>query len=201
MSGLFKRLRKDEQGAAIVEFAFVLTPLLLFLFGGLDLGYQAYLRSVVQGALNDVARTGSLEAPSFACAGDSVEDKIGCAIKTRSDVVARDATYQITMRSYYDFSGIGRSEKLVTDYNSNGAYDAGDCFVDLNENGAFDASAGRDNIGGADDVVFYEVNLSMPRLFPIHRFLDVSPNYAIKATSAIRNQPYAVQKKPPTVCV
>jgi len=201
MSGLFKRLRKDEQGAAIVEFAFILTPLLLFLFGGLDLGYQAYLRSVVQGALNDVARTGSLEAPSFACAGDSVEDKIGCAIKTRSDVVARDATYQITMRSYYDFSGIGRSEKLVTDYNSNGAYDAGDCFVDLNENGAFDASAGRDNIGGADDVVFYEVNLSMPRLFPIHRFLDVSPNYAIKATSAIRNQPYAVQKKPPTVCV
>ena len=201
MSGLFKRLRKDEQGAAIVEFAFILTPLLLFLFGGLDLGYQAYLRSVVQGALNDVARTGSLEAPSFACAGDSVEDKIGCAIKTRSDVVARDATYQITMRSYYDFSGIGRSEKLVTDYNSNGAYDAGDCFVDLNENGAFDASAGRDNIGGADDVVFYEVNLSMPRLFPIHRFLDVSPYYAIKATSAIRNQPYAVQKKPPTVCV
>ena len=41
----------------------------------------------------------------------------------------------------------------------------------------------------------------MPRLFPIHRFLDVSPEYAITATSAIRNQPYAVQKVPPTVCV
>ena len=115
-------------------------------------------------------------------------------------MVARNATYQINMRSYYDFSSIGRSEKLVTDYNSNGQYDPGDCFIDLNENGAFDASAGRNNIGGADDVVFYEVNLSMPRLFPIHRFLDVSPNYSINATSAIRNQPYAVQKKPPTVC-
>ena len=44
MIGLFKRLRKEEQGAAIIEFAFVLTPLMLFLLGGLDLGYQAYLR-------------------------------------------------------------------------------------------------------------------------------------------------------------
>ena len=201
MTNMFKRIRGDQQGAAIVEFAVVLLPLLLFLMGGLDLGYQAYLQSVVQGALNDVSRTGSLEAPSFECTGDRVEDKIRCAIETRSNVVARNATYRINLRSFYDFSGIGRSEKLVDDHNLNGRYDPGDCFIDLNENLVFDESAGRDDkIGGADDVVFYEVNLSMPRLFPIHQLIDVSPNYEIVATSAIRSQPSAVQKSPPMVC-
>ena len=201
MIALLARLRRAQRGAAIVEFALVLVPLVLFLFGGLDLGYQAYLRSVVQGALNDVARSSSLEAPGISCSGETVEKKIDCAIRTRSDVVARNATYRISMTSFYDFSGIGRSEKLVSDNNRNGRYDAGDCFVDLNENGSFDEGAGRTGRGGADDVVFYKVELAMPRLFPIHRFLDVSPDYAITATSAIRNQPYAVQKVPPTVCV
>lgn len=201
MRGLAKRLRRSEDGAAIVEFALVLTPLMLFLLGGLDLGYQAYLRSMVQGALNDVARSGSIEGPAFSCAGETVEAQIGCAIQTRSDVIARNGTYQITMKNFYDFSGIGRSEKLITDYNANGNYDPGDCFVDLNENGSFDASAGRSGVGGADDVVFYEVRLSMPRLFPIHRFIEATPDYNIYATAAVRNQPYATQRVPPTVCV
>ena len=134
MIALLARLRRAQRGAAIVEFALVLVPLVLFLFGGLDLGYQAYLRSVVQGALNDVARSSSLEAPGIPCSGETVEKKIDCAIRTRSDVVARNATYRISMTSFYDFSGIGRSEKLVSDNNRNGRYDAGDCFVDLNEN-------------------------------------------------------------------
>lgn len=194
------RLRRDASGAALPEFAFILMPMLLLLLGGLDLGYQAYLRSVVQGALNDVARTGSIENPTLNCAGATMEDQIGCAIKTRSNVVARDATYTISMRNFYDFSGIGRSEKLVTDYNSNGRHDAGDCFVDLNENGQFDQNAGRLGVGGADDVVFYEVAVSMPRMFPMHKFLSVPENYDIRAQAAVRNQPYAQQRVPPTVC-
>ena len=196
-----RNLRREERGAAIVEFALVLTPMLLFILGGLDLGYQAYLRSVVQGALNDVARTGSLEGPVINCAGATVEEKIGCAIKQRSNVIARNATYTITTKNFYQFSGVGRSEKLITDYNANGKYDTGDCFVDLNGNGSFDASAGRSGLGGADDVVFYEVKLAMPRLFPIHKFIDATPNYQINATAAIRNQPYTRQKVPPTICV
>lgn len=195
------RLRRDEKGVTIVEFAMILTPLLVLIMGGLDLAYHAYLKSVVQGALNDVARAGSMEAPSFDCEGESVEAKIGCAIQRRSDVVARNATYSIEMRSFFDFSGVGRSEKLVTDYNGNGAYDAGDCFSDLNENGAFDASAGREGIGGADDVVFYRISLSMPRLFPLQRMIGLPDTYTINAETALRNQPYTRQRTPPTVCV
>lgn len=201
MTRLSRRLRRDTSGAAIVEFALVVMPMILFLVGGLDLGYQAYLRSVVQGALNDISRTGSLEGPVINCSGATVEAKIGCAIKARSDIVARNATYTITMKNFYDFSTIGRSEKLITDYNGNGQYDLGDCFVDLNQNGSFDPSAGRQGVGGADDVVFYEVRLTAPRLFPIHRLINTTPEYNIYATAAVRNQPYATQKVPPTICV
>ncbi|CCA89977.1 TadE/TadG family type IV pilus assembly protein [Novosphingobium sp. PP1Y] len=193
-------LRGDTQGVTIIEFALVLPPLLIIVIGGLDLGYQAYLQTVLQGALNDVARSGSMESPSFDCDGDTVEAKIGCAVQSRSDVIARDATYSIVMKSFYDFSGVGRSEKLITDYNGNGEYDDGDCYSDLNENGSFDEDAGKEGVGGADDVVFYQASLSMPRLFPMKGLLGWDDNYTITAEMALRNQPYSRQKTPPTVC-
>ncbi|MFN3551824.1 MAG: TadE/TadG family type IV pilus assembly protein [Novosphingobium meiothermophilum] len=194
-------LRENRKGAAATEFALVAAPLMATLLGCFDLGYQAYLRSVVQGALNDVARTASLEAPELNCTGTTVVAQVECAIKRRSDIVARKATYEVRIRNYFDFVGVGRSEKLVTDYNNNGRYDPGDCFIDLNENGAFDANAGREGVGSGDDVVFYEVTVRMPRLFPIHQFINTSPNYAIRGETAIRNQPYTRQRVPPTVCV
>ena len=198
--GLWKRCSTDVGGATAVEFAILAMPLMTVLLGCFDLGYQAYLRSVVQGALNDVARTASLEAPDLACDGPTLVAQVQCAIKRRSDVVATNATYEVEIKNYFDFAGIGRSEKLVTDYNKNGKYDTGDCFVDLNENGIFDADAGREGVGGADDVAFYQVTVRMPRLFPIHYFVSASPDYAISGETAIRNQPYARQKTPPTVC-
>lgn len=194
-------LRFDRTGAAATEFALVATPLMIALLGAFDLGYQAYLRSVVQGALNDVARTASLEAPELNCTGTTVVAQVACAIKRRSDIVARSATYEVRIRNYFDFAGVGRSEKLVTDYNGNGRYDPGDCFIDLNENRVFDTNAGREGVGSGDDVVFYEVTVRMPRLFPIHQFISASPNYAIRGETAIRNQPYTRQRVPPTACI
>ena len=196
-----RRLAQDSSGMAIVEFAIILVPLCIVLLGGLDLGYQSYVRSVMQGVLNDVARSGSMESPELGCADEkTTQDMVDCAIKKRVDVNARNATYKIETHNFYQFSGVGRSEKLVTDYNKNGKYDTGDCFEDLNENGQYDTDAGREGVGGADDVVFYDVTVTMPRMLPIAGFIGVSPEYNIHATAAIRNQPYARQKVPPTVC-
>src|SRR5690606_34947836 len=93
-------------------------------------------------------------------------------------------------------------EKLMTDINRNGRYDEadGDCFADLNENGEYDVDTGRAGIGGANDVVFYQATLTMPRLVPLHGFLGVPPTYHLSAETAVRNQPYAVQATPPVVC-
>jgi hypothetical protein len=194
-------LRSDRRGVSAVEFALVAPVLFTMIIGGLDLGYQAYARSVLQGALNDIARTGSLEGPDLHCAGETTEEKIACAVKNRSDSVARNATYNFDIKSYFEFSGAGRGEKIVTDYNSNGRYDEGDCFQDINVNGEFDAVGGREGIGGADDVVFYDVTLTMPRLLPMASLVGWSSEYEIRATTAVRNQPYARQSVPPTACV
>lgn len=198
---IVRSLRFDKVGAAALEFALVAPVLLTAIIGGMDLGYEAYARSVLQGALNDVSRKGSLEGPDLGCAGATVEARIACAVKKRSDAVARKATYDFDIRSYYEFTGVGRGEKLVTDYNNNGQYNPGDCFQDMNENGVFDAVAGRSGIGGADDIVFYDVTLTMPRLLPVASLLGWSDEYEIRATTAVRNQPYTRQKTPPTVCV
>jgi Flp pilus assembly protein TadG len=191
----------DKAGAAAVEFAMVAPVLITAIMGGMDLGYEAYTRSLLQGALNDIARTGSLEGPTLNCTGDTTEAQIECAVKKVSNAAARNAIYDFKIESYYEFSGVGRGEKLITDYNSNGQYDPGDCFQDLNENQAFDLTAGRQGIGGADDVVFYDVTMTMPRLLPVASLLGWSDEYEIRATTAIRNQPYTRQKTPPTVCV
>lgn len=200
IASAIRLFRADRSGATIVEFALVLPPMLMVIMGGIDLSYQAYVQSVLQGSLNDVARASSMEAPLLECEEGSLETRIGCAIRRRSDVVARRATYDIEVKSFYDFSGVGRSEKLVTDYNGNGRYNPGDCFADHNRNGTFDEDAGASGVGGADDVAFYKVDLSMPRLFPLQSLIGLSPNYELTAEAAIRNQPYARQATPPTVC-
>ncbi|MFT6474529.1 MAG: Flp pilus assembly protein TadG, partial [Qipengyuania sp.] len=76
MSGLrtsLHQLRDDERGATIVEFAFVVGPMLLLLMGGLELGYNSYVRSTMQGALNDAARTAAVEFPIINVPGSTVE--------------------------------------------------------------------------------------------------------------------------------
>jgi hypothetical protein len=106
------------------------------------------------------------------------------------------------MSNYYDFSGIGNPEKLMTDVNGNGQYDAadGDCFSDLNENGKYDTDTGRDGLGGANDVVFYQARIVMPRLLPVAQMLGFPANYDMTVSTAVRNQPYGTQKTPPVLC-
>ena len=53
------------------------------------------------------------------------------------------------IKNYYEFSGVGKPEKLTTDHNSNGQYDEddGDCWEDVNDNENYDLSAGRSRPG------------------------------------------------------
>ncbi len=66
--GSTRRAGRRQRGAAAVEFAMVLGPLLLILFGMIDWGYYLYLRAVVTNVAKAGARAGSLN-PSVAVAG------------------------------------------------------------------------------------------------------------------------------------
>jgi len=202
LPGLLRPLRADERGVTVVEFAIVAPVLVLLLVGGFDLAHQSYVRSVLQGALNDAARRAAVEDPAFVAAGDTLEERVSNLVIAQVEHLTPDATIEIDQRNFYDFSGIGNPEKLMTDVDENGQYDEedGDCFADLDEDGEYDTDTGREGIGGANDVVFYEATLRMPRLVPLDTILGVAPNYNLRAETAIRNQPYDVQRTPPVVC-
>jgi Flp pilus assembly protein TadG len=54
------RLRRGERGAAAVEFAMVLAPLMLLLMGTVDWGYYFFVRGVVTNAAREGARAGAI---------------------------------------------------------------------------------------------------------------------------------------------
>ena len=199
---LLARLAKDDRGVTAVEFALLLVPMLVLVLGGLDFGYQNYVRSVMQGALNDAARLASVEDPTFSASGDTVEEQIENGIRQIVGYVAVDAEINVTQRSYYEFSDIGNAEALMTDINGNGQFDEedGDCWEDSNLNGEFDLDSGTDGVGGGSDVVFYQAHVTMPRLLPIAKFVNVSPTIDMTLETAIRNQPYETQATPPVLC-
>ncbi|MGB5780021.1 MAG: TadE/TadG family type IV pilus assembly protein, partial [Allopontixanthobacter sediminis] len=90
------RLAHDTGGATIVEFAIVALPMLVLLMGGLDLAYQSYVRSVMQGALNDAARKAAVQDPTFTAAGATVEEKVANSITDITNSIAIGATILVT---------------------------------------------------------------------------------------------------------
>ena len=163
------RLRRNERGAAIVEFAFVAPAFLTLLMAGLDLGYREYLQSVIAGTVESVARKsavgGMTSAEVDAMIADRVKDVLPASARTNP------AAITITKKSYDNFSNIGNPEKITSDTVPVGSYNTGDCYEDANRNGVYDASGGSTGIGGAEDVIYYEVKVSFPRLFPMATLL------------------------------
>lgn len=195
-----KRLTPDQSGAALVEFSLVLAPLLVVVMGFMELGYQSYVRSVLQGSLNDVARLASVETPRFGDSSQPLETRIQNRLKQRMSPLVRSGTYEFDISNYKDFASVGRPEALVTDVNGNGQYDDGDCWKDTNPNGTFDLDGARSGVGGADDVVVYHVNLSAPHLLPVGKLIGVGSSFNAKAATMIRTQPYDQQIQAAVEC-
>ena len=195
-------LTADQKGGAIVEFAMIAPVMLLLLIGGLDMAHQSYVRTLLQGALNDAARKAAVEDPIFSSSGDTLEEKIEESVRRIVGSPAVGSEIKVTQESFFDFSSIGNPEKLMRDNNSNGAFDEseGDCYEDANINGEYDTDTGASGRGSANDVVFYTANVKMPRLFPTHAFMPVSPDVEMTIETAVRNQPYGERPTPPVIC-
>lgn len=201
---IIRRLGRDQRGATIVEFAVIAMPMCVLLMGGLELGYNSYVRSTLQGALHDAARVAAVENPILASEGDTVEEQVANMIKDTVAHVAPNAVVDVDQKSYFEFSSIGEPEKLMTDNNGNGKYDASDedCFEDANGNGTFDPDSGKSGTnGGADDVVLYTAKVSAPRILPLDRLVPgISEKVEYTLRAAVRNQPYGQQPTAPVIC-
>jgi Flp pilus assembly pilin Flp len=189
---IFKQLREDRRGATMLEFALIAMPLCMVLLGLTDFGYRSYVISVVEGTLHRAARMATI--------GNKTPSQIDDYIKSQLETFSSNGTITIDKKSYYQFSNVDKSEPLCdktgADLNSNGQVDVGDCYQDINNNGSYDPSA-KDGLGGSDDIVFYSVTFTYPRVVPMGSLLGWSNSQTVSANTLMRNQPYGSQATPP----
>ena len=190
----WRALARDRRGVTIVEFAIVLVPLLVGIMGLLELGYSSYVKALLQGALQVAARDATIANKTPAEIQTDVYQALGPLVKPQY--------VNTTIRSYYNFSRIGKPEKLTDDKNGNGSYDSGDCYEDANDNGAYDngVASGRGTGGNADEVVAYTISVNYPRILPTSRLIGFSANEQLTGTTMLRNQPFAKDVVIRTLC-
>ncbi len=156
-----RRLLRDERGITIVEFALISLPLCMVLLAIIDFGYRMYLGAVVEGTVHRAAR--------LATVGNKSSDYVDNFIREELSDFSNHATITIDKRSYYQFSGVGKPEKIIQDTAPVGEYNVGDCYEDVNNNGVYDTVTGIRGLGGSDDIVYYEVTASFPRIVPLDK--------------------------------
>ena len=180
---LIRRLRRSEQGNAIVEFALTAPVFLLILMGIFDFSWQIYGKQVLQGAVSKAARDATLEGNAL---NQAVLDE-----KVRQKVlnVFRNGEVTFVRKAYDSYSEVGEPEAF-TDSNNNSQYDSGECFEDVNGNNSWDADRGQTGNGGAEDVVLYTATLEIDRVLPVWKMLGQSQQSRMEATTVLRNQPY-----------
>lgn len=180
-----QRLRGDNRGAALTEFA-LLAPVMIALWMGLgDILYQTYLQSVLNGALQKAGRDSSIEGG--ATNTTSIDTKVRASIRE----LAKNATFVSARKNYDTFTEV--APEPFNDTNGNGIRNPGECFTDVNANGTWDTDPGANGQGGAGAVTLYTMTVTYPRLFPVWGFFGVPMTNSITAATLLKNQPFAEQ--------
>jgi len=184
MRGLGALIR-DQTGGPAAEFAIVLPVALTMVLGFGDLLYQGYMQSVLTGEVQKAGRDSTIQGN--ATQSTQIDQKVIDAVKA----IAPRATFASTRENYDNYSEVG--PEPFTDTNHNGIRDAGECYSDVNGNAQWDADPGMAGQGGANDVTVYTMTVTYPRLFPFAWLIGWSASQTIKATTILKNQPYATQ--------
>ena len=182
-------LVRDREGVTIVEFAIVAPVMLTLIFGVLDLGHGLYMQSVLQGAVQSAGRDSGLEGASGSQA--AIDEHVIDSVKAVMPFLDED-DIEISRSNYETFSDVGTPEDF-DDSNDNETYDDTECFTDRNGNAQWDSDVGVDGLGGADDVVHYEVTVTYSRFFPLWKLIGLPHRTQASAATIMRSQPFGQQ--------
>jgi Flp pilus assembly protein TadG len=182
---VIRRLATNTRGATAVEFALILPVLLTLILGTFEMGLAQYMRSVLEGAMQQAGRNSSLQS------GSTSQSAIDSYVRSQIQAVFPGATVTFARSNYTTFSDVVAPEGF-TDSNSNGRYDSGECFVDQNGNRQWDADRAMSGLGGANDVVLYTATVTYASTMPISGF-GFSPVQRLTSSTTLRNQPYSSQ--------
>lgn len=186
------RLAGDNRGAALVEFAMVAPVLILMILGLFEMGYNFYMQSQLQGAVQKAARDSTIEGAV------SSESEIDSRVRAAVRDIVPAAAVTFSRRAYSNFSDVHQPEDF-TDVDGDGKCNNNEPFEDSNGNGSWDEDRGVDGMGGARDAVLYVVTVSYPRAFAVAKFVGLSDDVTTQATTVLRNQPYSDQHVASTI--
>ncbi len=193
MRAFTARLRANQRGSTLIEFAFVAPTLSLLLLASFDFSYGQYVGAILQGEVQKSGRDAALEGSTGALA--SLDGRV----RTRVDTLVEDANYTITRKNVASFERAGQAEPFADAVHGanplDGLCNQGEAYTDENNNGRFDLGpdAGSDGQGGARDITVYTVQVSYPRLFPLNGLLGLPTTVTQTATTILRNQPFGQQ--------
>ena len=200
ISNWLQRLRRDDRGSYLIEFAFLCLPMFTMIMGITELGYMSYVKSRTEGTLRSAARltsTGELENLSQVNAW--VTDEI-------QKIVGAEAT--VSVLNYDSFDSVQKPEPFDDDsLPSGGRPNVGECFLDINANGQWDADRGSSGVGGSEDIVLYGVDVTYPMMFPLVASLVGADDQRMEVTAGtvLKNEPYGPSGLSPTtgaeICV
>ncbi|MFM9898224.1 TadE/TadG family type IV pilus assembly protein [Sphingorhabdus sp.] len=183
---------KDELGASILEFALIAPVAMLLIFGTMDIGHSYFVRATLDGAMQNMGRSSSLESAAI------LAQQVVIDLRVKEAVLALAPTATITTnRSYYKtFSEAASARAEIVIENpatANFRCDVGESFWDINGNKTWDSDGGAKGQGGARDVVVITYKVTYPRLFPLAKLMGLPANVELESNSILANQPYGEQ--------
>ena len=188
---MIAKFRSNEDGVSIVEFAIIAPVVIMMLLGTMDTGHSFFVRATLDGAVQDAARSSSLEGATSLTQQELIDEEVASRIRE----LAPDATVKVSRRYFKTFStaALARAEEVIEQSPGNLKCDRGEAFMDANGNGVWDADGGSDGQGGARDIVIITFKVSYPRLFPLAAMFGWPANVEMESNSILANQPYGDQ--------
>lgn len=183
-------LAKNESGISVTEFGLIAPVVATMLLGSMDAGHTMYMRTVLDGAIQDIARDSALEDGGILAKQELIDHRITEQIKRLN----KNATVDITRRYYRNFTNAYNADaEEFTDTNEDGECNNGEPFVDVNLNDVWDSDGGDAGQGGAKDVSIVTVTVSYERLFPMASLAGLPENVTVAANTVLANQPFGDQ--------
>ncbi|MEP7221878.1 MAG: TadE/TadG family type IV pilus assembly protein [Novosphingobium sp.] len=182
--GIPRGMAGDSRGATAVEFALLAPVFFTMLFGIWDIGQMVYASAALRGAVEQVARSTTLESGDTTAADNQIKAAISSVLP---------GVVVITSRlSYNDFTNIGQPEPW-NDSNHSGTCDNGEAYTDQNANGRWDSDVGVSGNGNANDIIMYTVYADYSPIFKIPFAPGTWNTRRLSAVTIRKNQPYANQ--------
>ncbi|MGJ3259098.1 MAG: TadE/TadG family type IV pilus assembly protein [Rhodospirillales bacterium] len=180
-------LRRDERGAALLEFAFAAPILATVMIASMEFGIVMLTNTLMESSLREAARFG---ITGQEITGKTRLERIIEIIDERTLGLVDMSEADVQILIYPSFSDVGRGEDYV-DGNANGQYDPGETFTDENGNGLWDSDVGSAGSGESGDIVAYRMSYGWNTMTPFAgHFIGDDGVLHLNASIVVRNEPW-----------